>query len=806
MEYYANSTRNYNLSAVCDPSQSHSIFQNLTKSYNQQLNDTSSLSASLIMFVLTALFFALNLFSGLSDVSAILNPKIRVGLTSALSLFLPVMSYLFSEAKNSGGGAENPDSMAELPLRARFILFWMLLVELLRKKVEEIHMYGYSGTLERAGRVVWLGSLVFTSLQGTGRKSMMGMLWLLCAVKLVQRVCFTEFGKRSLAFGKNARLITSYMAQVLVLAENDGDHLIRADELLKRCKYAVMEEENLVVEAVPGGYRLLKGDDAGGGGAATVGKIWELAETDRVLASLDEDKRLRRLCLSFSLFKLLRRRLERLLPAMTAAETRSYRQIIFRGLLHDKDNNTVTEDEALFQVTHDELNFLSEYYHSVVPVVLASPFFLLANYFLLPVLVFALCLVVIVLCNNGSLPFAFKSIKDNNYFTFFGAAQMTRCMRQVFKNPVVFFCTVDFSITSLLFLMFMYEEVWEFFVFLLSDWFLVSLLCKYATKPLWWRNSRRTLFSWSIRCILSLRNLLHRPGISFHQFCVLKFYGLTIPAHLPLKLPILLPAATPVPKLVKHSITDYFTKLYDRDGNATNNATHLNNGRSALAGSGHTDLVPFCDSDSVAEVILTWHIATSLLEVEHGGQPAGQSNNVLQVATSLSKYCAYLVAFHPELLPGNQDSAKRVFKATKKELYGLLGFWGYYFSSSRRFRYRKINASSRSVEEAAAVATTATTVVKGATLGRILASKAAAAHSAEGVWKVLADLWVELLVYIAPSSDEECVEGHRNALAKGGEFITVLWAMATHAGISRPADGLAVPVEEIQGTMQGVSV
>jgi len=33
----------------------------------------------------------------------------------------------------------------------------------------------------------------------------------------------------------------------------------------------------------------------------------------------------------------------------------------------------------------------------------------------------------------------------------------------------MFFCTVDFTITSLLFLMFIYEEVWEFFVFLLSD-------------------------------------------------------------------------------------------------------------------------------------------------------------------------------------------------------------------------------------------------------------------------------------------------------------------------------------------------
>ncbi|TKW32335.1 hypothetical protein SEVIR_2G163300v4 [Setaria viridis] len=767
------SSYHYNLSTACDINVT--IFNNLTESYSKQLNDTSTLSTSFIMFVLTALFFNLNLFSGLSHVSAILDPKIRLGLTSALSLFLPVMSYLFSEAKN--GSDVGPKS--ELPLRARFILIWMLLVELLRKKVEVIKMQGYSGTIERAGRVLWLGSLVFSNLQATGRKAMTGILWLLCATKLVQRISFTEVGKRSLAFGKNARVITSYMAQVL--EKDQQGHRFRPedrDELLKGCQYAVMEEDDLVVEAIPSGYRLR--DDANV--VATVGKIWGLLETDPLLDSLDRDQRLRMLCLSFSLFKLLRRRFERL-PAMTPAETRNYREVILKAL-YDESTSAA---EVMFQVTNDELNFLCEYYHSVVPVVLASPFFLLANYFLLPLVVFVMCLVVIVLCSNGDVPFAFRSIKDDDYFTFFGITQMTPCLRQFFKSPVVFFCTVDFSITSLLFLMFIYEEVWEFFVFLFSDWFLVSLLCKYATKPQW-HNSRA--FGRSIRCILFARSLMSRPGIRFHQFCVLKFCGLAMPAQLSVKVPIL--PTIPVPREVKHSVMEYLSKLHDRDGNHT--SLTLSNGRLALAG--HPELSQFCESDSVAEVILTWHIATSLLEVKH--PPQGKNN----VATSLSKYCAYLVAFHPELLPDNQDSAELVFKGTKAELYDLLGFWDYYLSSCVRTRHRKIMASSPA--EAAAAATTV--VQKGAALGRILERKAA--HPGEGVWKVLANLWVELFVYIAPSSNEECVAGHENVLAKGGEFITVLWAMATHAGISRPADAppVEVAIERIMGTTRDVSV
>jgi hypothetical protein len=46
-----------------------------------------------------------------------------------------------------------------------------------------------------------------------------------------------------------------------------------------------------------------------------------------------------------------------------------------------------TDSEAVFQVITDDVNFLSEYYHSVVPVIFASPFFLLANYLLFPVVV-----------------------------------------------------------------------------------------------------------------------------------------------------------------------------------------------------------------------------------------------------------------------------------------------------------------------------------------------------------------------------------------------------------------------------------
>lgn len=47
-------------------------------------------------------------------------------------------------------------------------------------------------------------------------------------------------------------------------------------------------------------------------------------------------------------------------------------------------------------------------------------------------------------------------------------------------------------------------------------------------------------------------------------------------------------------------------------------------------------------------------------------------------------------------------------------------------------------------------------------------------------WKVLADFWCEMMLCVSPSDN---VNEHIEQLTRGGEFITHLWALLSHAGI-----------------------
>uniref|UniRef100_A0A0A9U765 Uncharacterized protein n=1 Tax=Arundo donax TaxID=35708 RepID=A0A0A9U765_ARUDO len=755
--------------------------KNSTASYTCQSEELSMVSSALIMFILIGFFLI-----GLSDVRASLHPKFRLLLSLALYLFLPVMSYLFSEAKDSSSSASGT-----LSVRPTLILVWMLSVELLRKKVDEIRVQGsYSSIIKRAGRVVWLGNLVFFNTSG-GRKMAFTILWIVCATKLVQRIAFAEVEKRS--YPNKSWPIFSYMAQILSQgqgANNDEEQVAdREQERLKRCKYIVMGEEKLVGEPTADGYKLnmnTTDDDLKLLGIITVSEVWKLADKDKRFAGLDRDQRIRRLCLSFALFKLLRGRFEHL-PEIAKEEAHDVRDLLMKGLHYNNDEKT-----AIFQVMADEVNFLYEYYHSVVPVVLASPLFLLLKYFLLPVVVVGICFLALLLCANGHLSYAFTRISEENFALQPGFAKLAICtlIRAAHSRPAFFF-VVDFSITLLLFNIFFYEEVWEFLVVLKSNWFVISLLCNYVSKPRW----SCLTFSLVLRCIMCLRDKKSNyTNIRLKQFSLVNHRWpliLPIPYFLSLKL-----RSVPVKDNMKQSIEACLVE-HDRQG------TPLTNGKSVLLRNNSFHQLSWaCDNNSVAEVILTWHIATCLLEAElPPNRSCKEEADLSKVANRLSKYCAYLVVFHPELLPDRRAKAELVLEETKEELRSMLGCWGYYMSLPRA-RVKKLLEKKRHVspkgtagccwseiqgEAARRQSDRKKVVLNGAELGRQLIEKAGNNNDGRKlIWKIIADLWTELVIYVAPSNDEEHVKGHEEILVEGVELITVLWAFTMHTGISRP--------------------
>jgi len=190
-----------------------------------------------------------------------------------------------------------------------------------------------------------------------------------------------------------------------------------------------------------------------------------------------------------------------------------------------------------------------------------------------------------------------------------------------------------------------------------------------------------------------------------------------------------------------------------------------------------------CDGKGTSDTILVWHIATCILEVKHpygqdkrqGSSPNLDSDHKI-VATHLSRYCAYLVTWCPELLPDNNAWSKSLYEAVKKDAECAVSGHASGRSSTPEDGYQKL------VELLSANAKHEV-LKNGVKLGKQLVETI---NDEETTWKLLADFWSEMILYVAPS---ENLKGHSEAIARGGELITLLWALLFHAGIvSRPGE------------------
>ncbi|KAJ3686981.1 hypothetical protein LUZ61_016145 [Rhynchospora tenuis] len=199
----------------------------------------------------------------------------------------------------------------------------------------------------------------------------------------------------------------------------------------------------------------------------------------------------------------------------------------------------------------------------------------------------------------------------------------------------------------------------------------------------------------------------------------------------------------------------------------------LTNGETSLKSHGmleHVNQV-FQTGGSTTEAILVWHIATTLFHFEK--PPHQQNNNSFKeqgVASALSNYCLYLVAFLPEILPEEVEWTEKMYQSVRKEIFDIDRSSGQKPTIKNRCEYAigEITWDENSV------------VGKGVKLAKLLLY-----YNDNGieVWRMLSEFWAEMMLFISPSDN---VEAHEEILERE-ELITQLWALLTHAGIlTRP--------------------
>jgi hypothetical protein len=151
-----------------------------------------------------------------------------------------------------------------------------------------------------------------------------------------------------------------------------------------------------------------------------------------------------------------------------------------------------------------------------------------------------------------------------------------------------------------------------------------------------------------------------------------------------------------------------------------------------------------------------------------------QPPELSEVATTLSQYCTYLIAFAPDILPDHSFDSETILDRSIKDVSIQLDSLKLKGAKTLEKKCEEWINDIDDIKNG-----DAGPVVHGARLARHLMKEI---EDEKLQWKVLSDFWAEMILYIAPCDDAQA-RAHLQALTRGGEFITHLWALLTHAGV-----------------------
>ncbi|KAL6897817.1 hypothetical protein ACP4OV_006776 [Aristida adscensionis] len=690
---------------------------------------------------------------------------IHILFLGATTLFLPILSYVASSAaatkidtQTTRVNGSEVQWWCSSDVHAVLILYWACLVQIVG-----INTCALVAADNREGRnmglpvaivvrAVWVPYLAVPISRGYFPSG--GTDYLLCNLVAGFALVFTKMGlryyafqkaRRSFALGRNPRLIVGYMNQ-----EERQYSRPTVEHLPPRL--IVMGEDGLEVEEGPHGFCFKWMTNQGDTRKVmnhhrlvTVDKVWCLE--DMLLTSVP---RLKEVCFSFALFKLLRCRFAGYTVVKAGFQEASN---FFWEVLLDSDH------ERVLGVITNELCFLHQYYCTSYPVSYSNCWLHLLN--------ILTSLLSIIYCIETGIVIGYLMRLNHGQII---------CPMHCTGDPGILFTAASYGNRKfdlvpifILLVLVVLSEARDIASYVFSNWTKVALVCRYIVNHDTWQWSpiMQKWLEWMLRCQCKL---LKHWDDTMNQCSVFVPQPKKTPIVLLMRRVLHLPDKkknVKVPREVKVAIVK---ALVTNNGHLANPATFLHRNPEY----GGSNIL----SKGIADMILMWHIATSILELRRGQQqPLAESDHI--VATHLSQYCAYLVAFVPELLPDDDEWCKSLYKAVKKDsMHALAG--GAVSSTAGVDCDRLVSLLTEKSEHEV--------LKNGAKLAKQLGELVG---GEETWWWLLAEFWSEMVLYIAPSDN---LNGHMEAIARGGELITLCWALLTHAGISsRPsADGAAV--------------
>jgi hypothetical protein len=659
--------------------------------------------------------------------------------------------------------------------------------------------------MNQALHVVYLLFLILYykgQLRGTFLVSLF-LLWSLSVVRLGLRVKAYLSTNRSRGLTKENQVVLDYIEHEP--PSRTGVRSCKGNydpETMKEYIYLVDGKE---VEKVEFGQQV-KQVAYGVPETVDVEKVWQCKGKLLKLSDGGRDRgvaRRRDLCLSFALFKMLRLRFAvdhvgRF--ALPFQEGKSW-DFVVKGLLADDQDL-----DRAYRVVEAELGFLFDFFYARYPSIKNS---------LAPDLA------------------VYVAILTTSLFTLFSPDLLRyRPLRPGpgdggdASNIIIHGFNLDLLVTRLVIVWYIFLESYQFFNFIFSDWHKVKMMCRYVRNESWHRALMEVPLK--VLCHFSTITRYWKGTIgqyflldNIHPHWIKTFLSwFSIEAEA-LDSWLMTRSIRLTPE-VSHAV---LRELKNCDGNITD-------GRMWLYQKGIIDMDLDRDvllGNPYANYILKWHIATSIcdygLSMENGATTTDDEfarNH--EIAMKLSGYCAYLLAFQPELVQDNTYRSTSTVQGTLQNARDFLGG-----CKSHREKYKKLIELGRSkivmdhemaqkskdiiysydsdeekvkkmIELDNSTSNDTVNVLKilsqGASVAVYLVDRI---EDTRERWKVLAAFWAKLMLYISPS---DRAVAHATRMATGGEFITILWALLTHAHVVDPLQsrggnsGLHMQLEE----------